>query len=124
MAQFVRAFFHCEYDESANVMMDLLINDSRKIIPSVQMFGFWGKVSSSELWPFVFHHDELDFGEQCDPNDPDDKRLPREERYGDLDIADRIIAEGEKFTIRYLGQSWDLKLTKVTDILKMPLVAN
>ena len=114
MPAFYRAFFRAsDKDPRNNVTIDILLDDRRRVVDRVPFFGFWGRVNSDEVWPFVWMNDQVDFG-----NDSDDP-LENRERYGSFDLRERIIAENEPFDLRYWYETYPLVLDKLNDITKL-----
>lgn len=109
--RFYRAFFRAEDDAASNLMLDILIDEHRKLVSDVPLCGWWGILKSHSVWPFVLLGDRLDLGD-----DGEVPVLPDKERYAQLDIEDRIIAVGEFFTLLYNDQRWTLRLERLTDI--------
>lgn len=120
MTKFVRAFFLSDDgDDTSNVLIDLLLGEDRKVISRVPLFGFWGKLNSTEVWPFIYQNGTLDTGDQHDPADPESTPCPPADRYISFDIDDRIIALNEGYLLRYGGETWRLVLEKITDIASL-----
>jgi len=116
MASFYRAFFRSDDGNYGNVMIDLLLDERRRVVSRVPLFGFWGKLNTRDLMPFIYDNDVLDFGDYVDEDNPSSTPLNRNERFADFGLADRIIAPGERFTIIYDGDDWALTLEKLSDI--------
>lgn len=116
MPRFYRAFFRSDDNKSANVNMDLLLGEDRKVPQKVPCFGFWGQLHTRELMPFVYEAGQLDFGDYEDENDRQSTPYDPGTRYGTLDLADRIIAVEEQFVLVYCNERWSLTLQRLTDV--------
>lgn len=112
MRIFLRLKFQCASDRYADLMVDVLLDEgSRHWVSSVPTAGWWGQIDTEEVWPFVLQSaGRLDFG--SDHTAPPTAK----ERFGWIDLEDRIIAEGESFTLEYGEESWQLKLAHLSDI--------
>jgi hypothetical protein len=114
MVAFRRLMLRYADDPSGNVIVDVLMDDRRHWISRVPTGGWWGRIATREMWPFTLLADgRMDFGSDSD-DPPTDK-----ERYATIDLADRILAVGEAFTLHYYGETWPMTLERVTDVAEL-----
>lgn len=114
---FRRLLFRCEQYPDSDLVVDVLMDERRHWVSRVPTGGWWGGLRSGSVWPFILTSENgLDFG--CDTDEETGESTIHSDRYGAFDIADRILAVGEKFTLDY-GSTYYLKLERVTDILSL-----
>jgi hypothetical protein len=113
MTGFYRAFFECDGDATSNLTVDLLIDDRRRWVEKVRTAGWWGRLDSEDVWPLILKPGgQLDFG-QTDRHDPEEGP-----RFGQIDISERILAVGERFTLLYHTRR-GMTLSRLTDVLSL-----
>ena len=109
MPRFYRAFFRCITDQSANLTLDLLLDDNRRLVDRVPTSGWWGHINGSDVWPCILKPGgTLDFGESSNS----------QERYGEIDLDTRLIVQGEQYELTY-QRSYSVILEKLTDIAEL-----
>lgn len=87
-----------------------LLCDGDRAVPHAPMGGWWGRIKSSSLWPFVLHvNGNMDFG-----SDPEDDQS---ERYWKTNLFEIEINVGSKVILTdSSGEVLDLVIKSV-DIL-------
>jgi hypothetical protein len=111
LSDFYRAHFVCEDDPASNLSVDMLLDERRYWISHVMSAGWWGRLNSNDLWPFVLQKSgKIDFGNTEDePFDP-------KERFGWIELEGRLIAKGEHYTFQYNGRTVDFILERLSRI--------
>jgi hypothetical protein len=114
MPAFRRLMFRYADDPNGNVVVDVLMDDRRHWLARVPTGGWWGRIHTNEMWPFILLSDgRMDFGSAAD--DPADNA----DRYASIDIEDRILAVGEQFVLAYHNELWPMTLDRITDITEL-----
>jgi hypothetical protein len=111
MASFKRAIFTCG-DPGYNLTIDLLIRDNRKRFADLPTAGWWGKLGTQDIWPFVIAKDG-----QCDFGQDSDNPITYKQRYGEFHLNDRLLVPGETFLFTYHGERYDFVLEQLVDVL-------
>ena len=119
MKKFYRAFFRSINDRSQNLTVDLLLDDRRRWCERVPTGGWWGRLNSNDIWPFILKSDgDLDFGADDEETAEDD--YDSSYRHGSLDLGnDQIIAVNEQYSLYYRGALTYLILEKLTDVTEL-----
>ena len=118
MPTFRRLFFRCADTEDSNLTVDILMNDQRHWVTRVPACGWWGRIGSKNLWPFILiTSSQLDFGSYFD--EETGEATSDHERYADIDIDERILAVGEQFQLTYYGSMYLLQLERIIDVTEL-----
>jgi hypothetical protein len=116
MAVLRRAFFRCQDDADGNLTVDILINERRRWVEKLPSAGWWGPIRSNNIWPFILYEGGvIDFGNSLD--DP----TSNNDRYGSIDMSDRIIEIGEDYPVLYHGH-YMMTLERLTDLTDLPSI--
>ena len=98
-----------DWEGCIDVMIDVLLDESRRVIPGVTYFGIWGKVGNEDSAPFVLNKDgTVDFGCLVD--------LAEYARDSKMNIHEKIIQTDEYFTHTKEGDEMALQIKSVTDL--------
>lgn len=99
--------------EESDFSFDLVVDEQNKPIRKLAMLGWWGKLRSNDLLPFILRNDgKMDFGAL--PGDPD---YYSSERYGVTDILEREIIQGRRVDVSVDGEDYQLSITQVTELV-------
>lgn len=113
MPSFVRAFFECDDDPVDNLVLDLVMSNDRKWVEEVRTAGWWGQLSTKDIWPLLLLPDGIiDFGTitRAEPE--------TEPRYGSINLPGRLLVVGESFQLEF-GWERRLTLTSIKNVLSL-----
>lgn len=93
--------------------VDLLVDDKGNAARMFPTFGWWGRLKSNDLLPFVLTATgAMDFGAV-----PDDEIGPRGDRYGQTDILERAIFDGREVVFVVDGYTYNTMIKTISVLL-------
>jgi hypothetical protein len=116
MAGFYRGWFRSKGNPDYSLTIDLAIRSDGKISGLLAMNGWWGRLGSNDVWPFVLQSKgEMDFGN--DSNQP----TPDNERYAHFDIHQKPISGDQTYHLEWNGEHYDFVIHDLKDFAEFEM---
>ena len=107
----IRAHFSCTGSRLDDIVVDLIVDQNRQWVESVPAAGWWGKVDSDDVWPFILTEGGiLDFGNTLEEPTASD------ERFASFEISDKPLLKGESYHFSHYGVVANFKLVRDDDL--------